>query len=91
MQTKPSLMCHGLSCIHRLSPLQNSSLQINFEDAIAQVTQLQGMTFELEGRLHEDEKSHQEVVASRDDEIDVLNERVSMMALWQWTVCCILF
>ena len=76
--------------IHQLSPLQKSSLQINFEDAIAQVTQLQEVTFELEGRLQEDEKTHQEVVASRDDEIDVLNERVSMIIGIIEMDCCIL-
>ena len=62
--------CHGL---------QNSTLRTDFKGAIAQVTQLQELTFQLEGRQQEDAKTHQEVVASRDDEIDVLNEKVGVI------------
>lgn len=51
-------------------------LQRDLADAIAQVSQLQGMMVELEGRLDEDHTAHEEAVAGRDEEIDLLNQRV---------------
>lgn len=52
------------------------SLQKDLEDAIGQVGQLQVLTVELEGRLEENGRAHQELVDDRDNEIDVLNQRV---------------
>lgn len=51
-------------------------LQRDLADAIAQVSQLQELTVELEGRMEEDHTTHEEAVAGRDEEIDLLNQRV---------------
>lgn len=51
-------------------------LQRDFADAVAQVSQLNELTLELEGRLEHDHTVHEEAVAGRDEEIDLLNQRV---------------
>ena len=51
-------------------------LQRDLADAIAQVSQLQELAVELEGRLEEDQTAHEEAVTGRDEEIDSLNQRV---------------
>ena len=51
-------------------------LQRDLANAIAQVSQLQELTVELEGRLEEDHTAHEEAVTGRDEEIDLLNQRV---------------
>lgn len=55
---------------------QNMNLQRDLEDAIAQVGQLQGLMVELEGRLEEDGKAHQDALTNKDDEIQLLNQQV---------------
>ena len=52
------------------------NLQRDLEDAVAQVGELQGITVELEGRLEESERVHEEEVTNRDEDIHLLNQRV---------------
>ena len=73
----PPIQCSAAEMCHIIFNHQNTNLQRDLEEAVAQVGQLQVLTMELEGRLEEDGRIHQEAVASRDDEIDALNQRVT--------------
>lgn len=63
-------------------------LQQDLSAAIAQVSQLHELTVQLEGRLEEDHTAHEEAVAGRDEEIDLLNQRVRYDVIQRSPVCC---
>ena len=64
-------------------------LQQDLSAAIAQVSQLHELTVQLEGRLEEDHTAHEEAVAGRDEEIDLLNQRVRYDVIQRNHVHCV--